>query len=163
MTNHSAKTCITGMVTNPIRCHQYASGTVANFVVAVTIGSHTESYKCVAFKELGATIERSIQQGQIVSVVGLMKTTPWTDGSGKENHQLITNEFKIQSVNRQPVRAKPTTRKPDKVLRNVKVSGKSGSKDIARSDRKSTRKKKHIDDFRAVLDEPPPFNDPLPF
>lgn len=141
---HSAETRITGLVTKPPRCHQYAGGTVANFTVDVTAHKHTERYQCVAFKQLGSEIENTISPGQIVSVTGYMQTTAWKGNSSKENHQLITNEFRIESAANDS-EAPP---KPRQVKRRTYGRG--------------ARKAKPVDDFRAVAGEPE-FNDPVPF
>ena len=149
--NHRAETRIVGEVAAPMRFHSYAGGVVANFVVEVTFRGHTETYRCVCFSELGKVVEQTIVQGQIVTVVGYMKTSPWRDDPEKQNHQLICDSFKVEQ---QAAPAPQPKRKRSK--RNPRPRRQYG---------RHVRKENQGEiDFRHFAGEKQPeFNDKLPF
>lgn len=159
MSYHRAITKIRGDVVGSVRCHQNKAGVIANFQVLVITPwgngpAHTEEYRCVAFGKLGTEIQHSIREGQIVTVSGFMRSSEWSDGSGKQNHQLITDTFKIESG---PAVKAPPVQKP------VEQAPAPIDKTKQRTHGRNARKPKQpVTDFRAVAGEPE-FNDPVPF
>jgi len=170
--NHHAVTSICGDVVGDARCHPTASGVVANFTVEVTTpwGTgpvHTEQYKCVAMGKLGAEVQDTIAPGQLVSVNGFMRTSEWADGSGKENHQLIANKFRIDAhhtaVNHQTPAPKPKQNTQQRITAPQKQSPvKKTSKPRRTYGRDARKPIQKVADFRAVVDDDP-WKDELTF
>lgn len=159
MSYYSAQTVITGDVIKPPRTHKTANGAVCNFIVKVVAkwgkDEHQEFYRCVAFGELGAEIDSQIAAGLVVKVSGWMRSSDWTDGSGKQNHQLITREFEVVTEPKaEPVKAtpRPTPTKQTSLIPNQPKQRRQYGRNV--------RKSKPVDDFRAVAGEPE-FNDSL--
>lgn len=161
---HSAQTRITGVVVYEPRCHGYDGGVVANVTVDVSIGSHTERYQCVAFGDLGAEIQNTVSQGDIVSATGYMKTSPRRDDPNKENHQLIAQEFVVEvEATKQPARTNDHSPQ-----RKQKQSTQGGTTDMPKQLKHQRRQygrgvKKQRQDFTVLNRDPEPFNDILPF
>lgn len=156
---HSAETRITGVVVFDPRCHNYSGGVVANVTVDVSIGCHTERYRCVAFKELGAEVQRNVNQGAIVSAIGYMKTSPYRDDPNKENQQLICSDFIVERSSVTAHRALNDRSPPPKQKHTTQQAIKPPPRQRRQYGR-GVRKQRQ--DFTAVQD-PEPFNDALGF
>jgi len=158
VTYYNALTTITGDVIKPQRTHKTAKGAVCNFVVMTVHewgqDQHKEFYTCAAFGKLGAEVDEMIAPGQIVKASGWMRSSDWTDGSGKQNHQLIVKAFEVVTTDVMP----EVKRATPNLTGNQKEPAKQPKK--RRQYGRHARKSKQPDDFRAVAGEPE-FNDSL--